>query len=102
LDRALSLENARYIMNATRHLGEEIVLRPGGLIERRAASVLESCEALLERVAAMGLMRAIEAATFADVSRTPDGGRGFEGVFERAPDYFNPFEEALCLTATAS
>jgi len=101
-DRALSLENARYIMNAARHFGDEIVPRPGGIIERRAASVLQSCETLLERVAAMGLMHAIEAATFADVSRTPDGGRGFEGVFERAPDYFNPFEEALCLTATVS
>ena len=94
-DRTLSLENARYIMNAARHLGDEIVLRPGGTIERRARDVLSACEALLERVAETGLMRAIEAATFADVSRAPDGGRGFEGVFARAEDYFNPFEDAL-------
>ena len=57
--------------------------------------MLASCETLLERVAATGLMKAIEAATFADVSRAPDGGRGFEGVFARAADYFNPFEDAL-------
>jgi beta-lysine 5,6-aminomutase alpha subunit len=57
--------------------------------------VLGGCEALLERVAAMGLMKAIESAYFADVSRTPDGGRGVEGVFTRAGDYYNPFEEAL-------
>ncbi len=94
-DRALSLENARYIMSAARHFGDEIVLRPGGAIERRAQAVLAGCEALLERVAAMGLMRAIESASFADVSRAPDGGRGFEGVFARADDYYNPFEEAL-------
>ena len=94
-DRALSLENARYIMNTARHFGDEIVLRPGGTIERRAHDVLAACEALLERVAAMGLMTAIEAALFADVSRAPDGGRGFDGVFERADDYCNPFEEAL-------
>jgi beta-lysine 5,6-aminomutase alpha subunit len=94
-DRALSLENARYIMNTARHLGEEIVLRPGGAIEQRAQTVLSECETLLERVAAMGLMKAIEAATFADVSRTPDGGRGFEGVFARASEYYNPFEDAL-------
>jgi hypothetical protein len=50
---------------------------------------------LLARVADMGLMHAIEAAVFADVSRPPDGGRGFEGVFARASDYWNPFEEAL-------
>jgi beta-lysine 5,6-aminomutase alpha subunit len=94
-DRALSLENARYIMNTARHFGEEIVLRPGGAIERRAYQVLTECEALLKRVAAMGLMNAIESATFADVSRAPEGGRGFEGVLTRSEDYYNPFEEAL-------
>jgi beta-lysine 5,6-aminomutase alpha subunit len=94
-DRALSLENARYIMNAARHLGDEIVLRPGGAIERRAAAVLAACEELLERVASTGLMHAIESASFADVSRSPDGGRGFEGVFARAAGYYNPFEDAL-------
>ncbi len=101
-DRTLSLENARYIMNTARHFGDEIVLRPGGAIQRRAGNVLSQCESLLQRVAEMGLMRAIEAATFADVSRTPDGGRGFDGVFERAPEYLNPFEEALSRTATAA
>ncbi len=40
-------------------------------------------------------MAAIEARYFADVSRPPAGGRGFEGVFERAPGYWNPFEDAL-------
>jgi beta-lysine 5,6-aminomutase alpha subunit len=94
-DRALSLENARYIMNTARHFGEEIVLRPGGAIERRAYQVLTECEALLKRVAEMGLMNAIESATFADVSRAAEGGRGFEGVLTRSEDYYNPFEEAL-------
>jgi beta-lysine 5,6-aminomutase alpha subunit len=94
-DRALSLENARYVMNTARHFGEEIVLRPGGTIERRAGEVLAACERLLERVAAIGLMPAIEAALFADVSRAPDGGRGLDGVFERAADYWNPFEQAM-------
>jgi len=94
-DRALSLENARYIMNTARHFGDEITVRPGGRIERRANDVLAGCEALLERVADVGLMAAIDAATFADVKRSPDGGRGFDGVFERASDYVNPFERAL-------
>jgi beta-lysine 5,6-aminomutase alpha subunit len=94
-DRALALENARYIMSTARHFGDEIVLRPGGAIELRAQDVLNGCEALLERVAAMGLMKAIESASFADVSRAPGGGRGFKGVFARAADYYNPFEEAL-------
>ena len=82
-------------MSAARHLGEEISFRPGGRIERRAHAVLAECESLLQRVADLGLMRSIEQAVFADVSRSPEGGRGFEGVFERAPEYYNPFEEAL-------
>ncbi|MBV8726141.1 MAG: D-lysine 5,6-aminomutase subunit alpha, partial [Candidatus Eremiobacteraeota bacterium] len=94
-DRALSLENARYIMTTARHLGDEISFKPGGIIERRAQDVLEGAHSLLERVAARGLMQAIEEKAFADVSRPPDGGRGFDGVFERSPSYWNPFEAAL-------
>ena len=94
-DRVLSLENARYIMNTARHFGDEIVFRPNGVVERRAQDVLARCEALLERVASMGLMNAIDAAAFADVKRSPDGGRGFDGVIARDPGYYNPFEEAL-------
>ncbi len=94
-DRALSIENANYIMNTARHFGDEIAFKPDGIIERRAQAVLSDCESLLRRVSDMGLMNAIEAAVFADVSRSPDGGRGFEGVFERDDRYWNPFEEAL-------
>ncbi|HEV2261234.1 MAG TPA: lysine 5,6-aminomutase subunit alpha [Candidatus Rubrimentiphilum sp.] len=94
-DRALSLENAQYIMKTARHFGEDIVPKPGGRIENRAQDVLQECSALLERVAMQGLMAAIEAGVFADVSRSPEGGRGFEGVFARSADYWNPFEELL-------
>jgi len=94
-DRTLSIENARYIMNTARHFGDEISIKPGGVIERRAQSVLTQCETLLDRVNEMGLMEAIETAMFADVSRPPDGGRGFDGVFERSTGYWNPFEDAL-------
>ena len=94
-DRALSIENARYIMNTARHFGDEIGFKPNGIVERRAQSVLADCTSLLERVADLGLMHAIEAAVFADVSRPPDGGRGFDGIFARAQDYWNPFEAAL-------
>ncbi len=94
-DRMLSLENARYVMNTARHLGDEIEIKPGGIVESRAAHVLRECETLLERVAEMGLTAAIEAAVFADVSRSPEGGRGLEGVFERGDGYWNPFEESL-------
>jgi beta-lysine 5,6-aminomutase alpha subunit len=101
-DRALAIENARYVMNTARHFGDEIQLKPGGIIERRAQSVLRDAYALLERVAERGLMASIEAKDFADVKRSPDGGRGFDGVFERGPAYWNPFEEALVGRAPAA
>jgi len=94
-DRALSIENARYVMGTARSLGDEIAFKPGGKVERRAAQVLREAHALLGRIAERGLMASIEAGVFADVKRKPDGGRGVEGVFARAPGYWNPFEEAL-------
>ncbi len=100
-DRALALENARYVMGTARHLGDEIEFKPDGIVERRARRVLNDARALLERIARLGLMEAIELKTFADVKRSPDGGRGFDGVFERAPGYWNPFAEALAPQALA-
>jgi beta-lysine 5,6-aminomutase alpha subunit len=94
-DRALSLENARYVMTTARHFGDEIEIKPGGIIERRATSVLDGAVRLLERVADQGLMSAIEAGTFADVRRPREGGRGYEGVFAKDAAYWNPFADAL-------
>jgi beta-lysine 5,6-aminomutase alpha subunit len=94
-DRALSLENARYIMGTARHFGDEIAFKPGGIIETRAQSVLAGCVELLRHIADRGLMNAIADGMFADVKRRPDGGRGLDGVFERTGDYWNPFEDAL-------
>jgi beta-lysine 5,6-aminomutase alpha subunit len=94
-DRALSLENARYIMTTARRFGDEIELKPGGLIERRAAAVLDGAAQLLGQVAERGLMRAIEDGSFADVRRARDGGRGLDGVFTKGADYWNPVADAL-------
>jgi beta-lysine 5,6-aminomutase alpha subunit len=100
-DRALALANARYVMATARHFGDEIEIKPGGRIERRAQFVLSEAVALLTRVAARGLMESIQAKTFADVSRPPDGGRGFEGVIAKSAAYWNPFEDALRPLAAA-
>jgi beta-lysine 5,6-aminomutase alpha subunit len=94
-DRALSLDNARYVMNTARHFGDEIEFKRDGIVERRARAVLREAHALLGRVAEMGLMTAIERKTFADVKRSPQGGRGFEGVFAKGADYWNPFADVL-------
>jgi beta-lysine 5,6-aminomutase alpha subunit len=94
-DRALALENARYVMRTARHFGDEIEIKAGGRIERRAQDVLAATLRLLEDVAQRGLMTAIEAGSFADVRRPRTGGRGLEGVFAKHPAYWNPFAEAL-------
>ncbi len=94
-DRALALENARYVMSTARSFGDEIEIKPGGKIERRAREVLEDAVRILAGVAERGLMRAIEEGTFADVKRPRDGGRGYDGVFAKHPAYWNPFADAL-------
>ncbi|MBN2908094.1 lysine 5,6-aminomutase subunit alpha [Polycladomyces sp. WAk] len=94
-DRKLAIENAQYIFNNARHLGEEILFRPGGRIERRAQEVLGKAVAMLEEVRRIGLFTAIERGMFADVRRPLHGGRGLSGVLEKGEDYFNPFETEL-------
>ncbi|HTD33021.1 MAG TPA: lysine 5,6-aminomutase subunit alpha [Candidatus Elarobacter sp.] len=101
-DRALALDNARYVMTTARNLGEEIELKPGGKIERRAREVLDGAVRILERVAERGLTGAIEDGTFADVKRAREGGRGYEGVFEKHPAYWNPLDEALAPAAAGA
>jgi beta-lysine 5,6-aminomutase alpha subunit len=93
-DRALALENARYVMGTARHLGDELEIKPGGKIERRAHDVLGGALRILDAVARRGLMAAIEDGTFADVKRARDGGRGYDGVFAKDPAYWNPFADA--------
>jgi beta-lysine 5,6-aminomutase alpha subunit len=95
LDRHLSLQNVDYVFRAMRHLGEEIAFRPGGRIEGRARKVLADAAAMLEEVAETGLMEAISRAMFADIARTPEGGKGLEGVVEKAEDYCNPMADLL-------
>ncbi|WP_029422231.1 lysine 5,6-aminomutase subunit alpha [Alicyclobacillus macrosporangiidus] len=94
-DRHLSLEAAKYIFRNARHLGDEVVFRPDGRIALRAQQVLREAVELLERIERMGFLEALAEGVFADVRRTPTGGRGLSGVVMRGPTYFNPFEELL-------
>ncbi|HEY6760575.1 MAG TPA: lysine 5,6-aminomutase subunit alpha [Baekduia sp.] len=94
-DRVLGLQNAAYVHRFARDLGSELVFRPGGLIQTHAAEVLDTALAMLERIRDTSLLQALEDATFGDVSRTPDGGRGRDGIVDVAPDYLNPFADAL-------
>ncbi len=94
-DRAIAIENARYVMNNARDIGDEVEFKKGGLIQRRAHETLEKTVELLRTVEEKGLFDALAQGTFAAVKRTPEGGRGLSGVALRADDYFNPVEDGL-------
>jgi beta-lysine 5,6-aminomutase alpha subunit len=94
-DRVLGLENVGYTFNAARDLGEEIEFKRGGIVQTRAQEVLRGAHALLERIAQEGLFEAVADATFGDVSRRREEGRGIEGIVTTTEDYFNPVTEKL-------
>lgn len=94
-DRYQSLGSINYVFNSARALGDEIEFRKDGFIERRARQVLNEVETFLERVAEIGLMKAIEQGMFADISRGVDGGKGLEDVFAKGRDYCNPVIDRL-------
>ena len=95
MDRYVALKAAAYVYRGARHLGDEITFKPDGIVARRQREVFDKALHLLEEAAKDGMIAAIGKARFGDTSRLPDGGKGLDGVAERAPDYFNPFLEIL-------
>jgi beta-lysine 5,6-aminomutase alpha subunit len=94
-DRVLGLQNVDYVFNAARDLGDEIEFKRGGIVQTRAQEVLAGAHALLERIAQTGLFKAIEDATFGDVSRRIDDGRGIPGIVDTEEGYFNPVVDLM-------
>ncbi len=94
-DRFLALQNARYVFNAMKDLHSEIAFKRGGQIEQRAQTVLAQTEVMLTEIETLGLQGAIGKGMFAEISRTPDGGKGLDGVIRKADDYFNPFPSLM-------
>ena len=90
-DRALSIENARYVFNTMKNLGEEMTFKPDGIMAHRADEVLTKAADLLEKIEHDGLFATLEHGTFADIKRMRDGGKGLPGVVLRAEGYYNPF-----------
>ena len=90
-DRMLSIENASYIFNNARNIGEEIEFKEGGIIQKRAQSVLSEAEKLLADIEKEGLFATIEQGKFGGVKRARDGGKGLAGVCVKDEQYFNPF-----------
>jgi beta-lysine 5,6-aminomutase alpha subunit len=89
-DRDLALENVRYVRSAAGRLGESFVPSADGFVAERARRVLGESIDLLRRIEADGLLTAIGDGTFGVTKRPADGGRGLDGVVERADGYWNP------------
>ncbi|ABR50621.1 D-Lysine 5,6-aminomutase alpha subunit [Alkaliphilus metalliredigens QYMF] len=94
-DRALAIENAKYIFNNCKDIGEEIEFKQDGRIQKRAQEVLYNATKLVEQIERDGLWQTIEEGKFGGVKRARTGGKGLEGVVQRAEGYFNPFIDMM-------
>ena len=90
-DRFLSIENAKYIFNNMKSIGDEVEFKEGGIIRTRAKEVLDKAIELLEKLNEEGLFTALEKGIFADVKRPRNGGKGLDGVTPKGQNYMNPF-----------
>jgi beta-lysine 5,6-aminomutase alpha subunit len=94
-DRDLALENVRYVRRAAGQLGASFRPEPDGFVAQRARQVLAEAIDLLRTIGSQGLLTAIAEGTFGVTKRPPDGGRGLDGVVQRAEGYFNPATSML-------
>jgi len=90
-DRYLSIENAKYIFNNARDIGEEVEYKKDGIIQKRAQKTLAEAESLLKDIEVEGIFNTIEQGKFGGVKRAFTGGKGLAGVTEKDSKYFNPF-----------
>ena len=95
MDRALSIENAKYVFNNARNLGDEIEFKKDGIIQQRAQEVLRQAAHMLEEIEVEGLFSTIQQGKFAGVKRALDGGKGLQGVTRKHEKYFNPFIDLM-------
>jgi len=94
-DRALSIENAKYIFNNMNSISEEIEFKKGGLMEKRANEILSKSCNLLKQIEEEKLFKTIEQGIFAGIKRPINGGKGLEGVIIKGKKYYNPFLELM-------
>ncbi len=94
-DRYVALKSASYLHRAARGIDEEFTVREDGKIANRARFVFGKAIELLEECRKDGMVAAIGRGRFGDVKREELGGKGLEGVVEKAPDYFNPFLDIM-------
>ena len=94
-DRMLSIENAKYIFNNARDIGNEVEYKKDGIIQKRAQEVLAKAEELLRDIQREGIFDTIEKGKFGGAKRSFTGGKGLAGVVEKDEKYFNPFIDLM-------
>lgn len=94
-DRYLAIENAKYIFNNLKNIGDEVEFKEDGIIRKRAQTVLNDACNLLNKIEQEGLFEALEKGIFADIKRSKTGGKGLSGVVTKAENYYNPFFELM-------
>lgn len=94
-DRTVSLENVKTVFNNANALFDEISFKEDGIINQRANEVLNKTHLLLQEIHSIGMFKAIENGYFGDVKRSPDQGKGLDGIYHQSPEYFNPFESLM-------
>ena len=94
-DRFLAIRNAKMIQTTMKSLGDEIVFKEYGIIQKRAEFVLNEAEKLLSSINDQTLFSALESGVFADIKRSRTGGKGLDGVIKRDAAYLNPILKKL-------
>jgi len=94
-DRALAIENAKYIFNTMEDLGDEIIFKENGILQNRANEVLSKACDLLSEIEGNKLFSTLEQGIFAGIKRFRDRGKGLEGVVVKSEGYLNPFIDLM-------
>ncbi|OQY42709.1 MAG: D-lysine 5,6-aminomutase subunit alpha, partial [Fusobacteriia bacterium 4572_74] len=94
-DRALAIDNAKYIFKNMKDFGSEITFKKDGIIVNRAKEVLEKGRDLIKEIETTGMFDTLQKGKFAGIKRPIDGGKGLNGVFVKDTTYFNPFMELM-------
>jgi beta-lysine 5,6-aminomutase alpha subunit len=90
-DRALAIDNAKYIFTSMQDISSELFFKEGGIIQSRANEVLDKACALLSQIEKNTLFTTLEQGIFAGIKRSRNGGKGLDGVVLKSEEYFNPF-----------
>ncbi|MBF0104475.1 MAG: D-lysine 5,6-aminomutase subunit alpha [Deltaproteobacteria bacterium] len=97
-DRHHALKNAAYIFDGCRSVLDELIFSSNGKVMRQARQILDNSHKLLKRISEKSFFGALEEGLIVDRPRSRDGGRGYQGVFEKSRQYYNPFLELTAPT----